>query len=147
MEAGVSPAPETAGRTSIYTNEFAHKNPIPAAARIGNLLYTSSIHGKDPATGEVAPSLEEQCKLMFSHMRTLVVAAGGTTADIIKVTFWMADRAQRDAVNKEWVAMFPDPVSRPARHSLKAELDGGQLVVCDFIAVLGERRGSEAEGL
>jgi 2-iminobutanoate/2-iminopropanoate deaminase len=147
METGVSPAPATGVRTSIYIDDFAHENPIPAAARIGNMIYASSIHGKDPVTGRVAPTLEEQCGFMFSHMRKIVEAAGGSTEHIIKVSLWMADRTQRDPVNKEWLAMFPDPANRPARHTLHAELDGAQLVVCDFLAVLGDHRGPEAEEL
>lgn len=134
-------------RQSIYTDGFAHQNPIPAAARIGNLVYASSLHGKDPETGRVAPTLEQQCKLMFAHMRRVVEAAGGTTDDIIKVTLWLADRSQREPVNREWIAMFPDPESRPARHSLQAELTDGQLVVCDFIAVLDESSEPEGEEL
>ena len=147
METGVGPTPATGARTSIYVDEFGHTNPIPAATRIGNLVYASSMHGKDPATGEVAATLEEQCRWMFAHMRTVIEAAGGRTEDIIKVTIWMADRSQREAVNREWLQMFPDPASRPARHSLQSQLDGGQLVVCDFVAVLGTVPGPEGEEL
>jgi 2-iminobutanoate/2-iminopropanoate deaminase len=147
METGVGPTPATGARTSIYVEQFAHRNPIPAASRIGNLVYASSMHGRDPETGEVPPTLEAQCRLMFAHMRAIVEAAGGTTEDIIKVTLWMTDRSQREPVNREWLAMFPDPASRPARHSLRADLDDGQLVVCDFIAVLGEDPTSEGEEL
>jgi 2-iminobutanoate/2-iminopropanoate deaminase len=147
MKTGVSPAPPTGARTSIYVDGFAHKNPIPAAARIGNMVYASSMHGRDSETGEIAATLEEQCKLMFSHLRRIVEAAGGATEDIIKVSIWMADPTQRDAVNKEWVAMFPDPASRPARHTMQAKLGGGQLVVCDFIAVVRENNRSEGRGL
>jgi 2-iminobutanoate/2-iminopropanoate deaminase len=132
-------------RTSIYIEDFGHKNPIPAAARIGNVIYASSVHGKDPATGEVAPTLEAQCALMFAHMKRIVEAAGGSTGDIIKVTIWLADRAQREAVNEQWLAMFPDPASRPARHSMQADLDGGQLVVGDFVAVRSAPSASDGD--
>jgi 2-iminobutanoate/2-iminopropanoate deaminase len=49
----------------------------------------------------------------------------------------MKDRAQRDAVNVEWVKMFPDKHARPARHTMRADLEGGLLVQCDITAVLG----------
>jgi 2-iminobutanoate/2-iminopropanoate deaminase len=145
MGTDVSPAPGDGRRESIYIDGFAHTNPIPAAARVGNVVYASSLHGKDPATGEVAPTLDEQVKFLFQHLRRLIEAAGGTTEDIVKVTLWLADRSQRDAINREWIALFPDPESRPARHSIQAELDGGQLVVCDFVAILNEQSGSEGE--
>jgi hypothetical protein len=41
-------------RQSIYVDGFAHRNPVPAACRIGNLVYSGGIHGLDPATGVAA---------------------------------------------------------------------------------------------
>lgn len=125
-------------RCSIYVDGFAHKNPVPAACRIGNMVYSGGIHGLDPTTGLASTEgMERQCELMFGHMRTIVEAAGGTTRDIIKVTLWMKDRSQRHVVNPHWEAMFPDPAHRPTRHAMKGDLEGGMLVQCDFIAILG----------
>jgi len=98
---------------------------------------SGGIAGIDPATGKVAPSLEAQCAFMFQHLKTIVEAAGGTTDDIIKLTVWMTDRAQREALNAEWLKMFPDEHARPARHTMAVALDGGMLIQCDFTAVLG----------
>jgi 2-iminobutanoate/2-iminopropanoate deaminase len=123
-------------RTSIYIESFGHRNPIPAACRIGNMVYSGGVHGLDPETGRTAETLERQCELMFRHVRTIVEAAGGSTDDIVKMTLWMMDRSQRHVVNREWERMFPDRDARPARHALKAELEGGMLIQCDFIAVL-----------
>jgi 2-iminobutanoate/2-iminopropanoate deaminase len=127
-----------AKRSSIEIAGFAHKNPIPAASRVGNMLMTGIITGMDPATGKVAPTLEAQCGFMFQHVRTIMKVAGGSTDDIIKMSVWMADRSNRDALNVEWMKMFPDPHSRPARHTSQAALEGGQLIVCDITAVFSE---------
>jgi 2-iminobutanoate/2-iminopropanoate deaminase len=124
-------------RKSIYVEGFSHKNPIPAACLIGGTLYSGSIQGSDPASGKYGATLEEQCVLMFAHVRRIVEAAGGSTADIIKVTVWMADRTQRAALNVPWLAMFPDPHSRPARHTMNGDLDGGKLIECSFVALIG----------
>ena len=126
-----------AKRTSIYVDGFGHKNPIPAACRIGNLVMSGGIHGIDPATGRVADGLDDQCRLMLGHVRRIVEAAGGTLDDIVKLTVWMTDRSQRAVLNRYWVELFPDEQSRPARHTMTAALDGGMLVQCDFTAVLG----------
>lgn len=126
-----------AKRTSIHIEGFGHKNPIPSASKIGNLLVSGGISGLDPATGKPAPTLEAQCALVFRHMRSILQAAGGSPDDIIKVAVVMTDRTQRDVLNKEWLAMFPDAHSRPARHVTQTTLDGGMLIQCEIMAVLG----------
>jgi 2-iminobutanoate/2-iminopropanoate deaminase len=123
-------------RKSIYAEGFSHKNPIPAACRIGNMLYSGSIQGTHPADGKYGDTLERQCELMFDHVRRIVDAAGCSIDDIIKMTVWMRDRSQRAALNAVWLKMFPDPESRPARHTMEAALDGDKLIECDFIACI-----------
>jgi 2-iminobutanoate/2-iminopropanoate deaminase len=123
-------------RQSIYVESFKHANPVPAACRIGNIVYSGGVYGQDPVTRGAADGIEAQCALMFAHVRSIVEAAGGTPEDIIRMTLWMNDRSLRPVVNREWIAMFPDEASRPTRHTLKANLEGGMLVQCDFIAVV-----------
>jgi 2-iminobutanoate/2-iminopropanoate deaminase len=120
---------------SIHIGEFKHVNPIPNASRIGNLLMSGVILGRD-ANGAMPPRIEDQCANMFAHMKAIVEAGGGTTSDIIKMTVWLQDRSQRGPVNAEWIKMFPDEHSRPARHALPMDMDGGALVQCDFTAVI-----------
>ena len=124
-----------AKRQSIHVAGFGHVNPIPAACRVGNLVMSGGIAGIDPATGKVAPTLEAQCAFMFQHVRSIMQAAGGSTDNIIKMSVWMADRSRRDVLNVEWLKMFPDEKSRPARHTSQANLEGGQLINCDITAV------------
>jgi enamine deaminase RidA (YjgF/YER057c/UK114 family) len=124
-----------AKRKSIEIQGFAHKNPIPAASRVGNMLMTGIITGTDPKSGKLADMLEAQAANIFTHVRSIMAAAGGSTDDIIKINVWMADRGRRDVLNAEWVKMFPDPYSRPARHTNQTALEGGQLIMCDITAV------------
>ncbi|MDQ2736041.1 MAG: RidA family protein [Pseudomonadota bacterium] len=122
-------------RKSIYIDGFGHKNPIPAACRIGPLLESGSIQGNDPATGKPTGSIEAQCRFMLDNVKKIVEAAGGHVDDIAKLTVWMKDRSQRAALNVPWLEMFPDAASRPARHTMHApELDMGKLVECSFTA-------------
>ncbi|MGK3123748.1 RidA family protein [Candidatus Pantoea formicae] len=123
-------------RQSIYIDAFPHENPIPAACRIGSMLYSGVIYGRDAATQQVPASLDQQCELMFQHLKAIVEAAGGSLEDVIKVTLWMKDKSQRNIVNHYWKEAFPDKASRPARHALSGEFSGNMLVQCDFIAVL-----------
>ena len=122
-------------RTSIYVGDIAHVSPIPNASRIGNIIVSGLIRGPDPATGKLAATLNQQCTLMFQHMRQTVEAGGATVADIVKVTVWM-EKLQRDVVNQEWIKMFPDPASRPARQIMEVAMEPGVLIQCDFMAVI-----------
>jgi 2-iminobutanoate/2-iminopropanoate deaminase len=122
-------------RRSIYVDEIAHQSPIPNASRIGNIIVSGLIRGADPATGKLADTLEQQCELMFMHMRQAVEAGGATVEDIIKVTVWMKELT-RKPINDQWVRTFPDPASRPARQVMEVPMEPGVLIQCDFMAII-----------
>lgn len=111
-------------------------NPIPNPCGIGNLLVSGVINGVEPGTGELPPKLPEQCAFLFEHMRSIMGAGGGTTDDILKMTVWLKDRSQRGPLNKEWLNMFPDEKTRPARHTVQGNMEDAVLVQCDFTAVI-----------
>ena len=118
-----------AKRKSINYPGFKHENPIPNASRIGNILMSSIISGRDPQTSQMPPDLDGQVTNIFKQIKLCVEAAGGTVDDIIKTG--------RKALNGEWSAMFPDPESRPARHTLALPQNAANHVTCDFTAVIG----------
>lgn len=121
-------------RRGIYVDGISHQSPIPNAARIGNVIASGLIRGPDPATHKFPPSLQEQCAHMFANLRRTVEAGGGRVEDIIKVTFWMAT-LERKPINDEWVKMFPDAATRPARQVMETSMEPGVLIQCDFLAV------------
>ena len=126
-------------RRSIEAPGVKHVNPIPAACRRGPFVVSGAIGGADPATGKVPEDLDAQCRQMFDNVRRLIEAAGGTPDDIIKMTVWIADRALRPTLNKYWVEMFPDPHSRPARHTVAhGDFTAPMQIQCDLLAVIGE---------
>ena len=99
-----------AKRKSINYPGFKHENPIPNASRIGSILMSSIISGRDPETSKMPPDLADQVTNVFKQIKLCVEAAGGSVDDIIKVNFWMKDPATgRAALNGEWSKMFPDP--------------------------------------
>jgi enamine deaminase RidA (YjgF/YER057c/UK114 family) len=127
-----------ARRKSINWAGFKHENPIPNASLLGNILMSSIISGRDPDTGTMPPDLDAQVVNIFRQIKLCVEAAGGTPDDILKVNFWMKDPATgRKALNGEWSRMFPDPASRPARHTLSLAATAANHVTCDFVAVIG----------
>ena len=124
-------------RRSIEIEGLQHENPIPGASQIGPFLVTSGVFGKNPQTGKIPESIEEQCALMFANIRLILEDAGGHPDQIIKMTVWVKDKALRPHVNKEWLAMFHDEHSRPARHTfLNPDLPGAALVQCEVMAVI-----------
>ncbi|TFY99889.1 RidA family protein [Ramlibacter rhizophilus] len=124
-------------RQTLHVEGFSHANPIPAAAKVGPLLMSGLINGTDPATGQLAGTLEAQCAHMFQHVRNVLAAAGGGPQHLVRLTVWLKDRSQRGPLNEEWLAMFPDPQDRPARLSLQAtDLSGGILVQCELTAYI-----------
>jgi enamine deaminase RidA (YjgF/YER057c/UK114 family) len=123
-------------RTSIEVPGFAHANPIPAASRIGPFLASGALTGRDPETREMPAGIEAQVANVFRHVHDLLAAAGGSTDDVLKLTFHLVDPGDREALNRAWLATYADPARRPARQVLAARLDGGALVHCDLLAVL-----------
>lgn len=134
-------------RRSIQIAGFSHKNPVPAACAKGGFVISGGISGMDPETGELPSGLDAQCRNIFRHFRAVMAAAGGDVADIVKVTVWLKGQ-DREPLNREWVAMFPDPACRPTRHvhpaDFSPEIDPSVQIVCDLTAVLEPSRRAEA---
>jgi enamine deaminase RidA (YjgF/YER057c/UK114 family) len=114
----------------------AHRNPIPPAIRIGNMVYSSVITGQDPETGAYPDAIEAQIRNAFRTVRTIMERAGGSPADIAKIGVYLRDREDRKYLNPAWLEMFPDENDRPARHTIATQLDGPSKVQLEFTAVL-----------
>src|ERR1051326_679273 len=105
-------------RRSIYIDEFAHKSPIPNASRIGDIIVSGLIRGVDPDTQAFPPTVEKQCEFMFANLRRTVEAGGGKGETIINLMFGVKGW-RRKPIDDEWVKIFPDPASRPARQIME----------------------------
>jgi 2-iminobutanoate/2-iminopropanoate deaminase len=123
-------------RRSIETDSFGHENPIPVATRIGPLLTSGVIPPFDPGTRNLPDELEDQIANLFTHMGNALSEAGGSWDDMAKVTFFANDPDARGKINPLWLEKFPEPDSRPSRHTLITEDGGRPRVTCDFIAYI-----------
>lgn len=112
-------------------------------ARVGNTLYSSGIPGIDPQTGRVAPDAASQARFAFQHMRALLETGGARLDDVVRLTVYVKDASAREPVNTEWLACFPDPHDRPARHTLTYDLQHGMLLQLEVVAVLADRNPEE----
>jgi 2-iminobutanoate/2-iminopropanoate deaminase len=104
-------------------------------SRIGDMVYSSGIMGTDTSTGKVPDDGQAQVKFCFANLALFLEAAGVTADDVIRVTVLLEDNALRPAVNEEWIKMFPDEESRPARHAINVPLQSNFLIQLEAIAV------------
>ena len=125
-----------AKRESIEIPGLAHGAPIPMGSKIGNMVYSSGISGRDAETGELPSDPDNQAAHLFQNIRTFMSIAGGTPDDIIRVTLHIREESYRAVLNTPWIEMFPDEHSRPARHAVKTELRGDVLFQAEIVAVL-----------
>jgi 2-iminobutanoate/2-iminopropanoate deaminase len=125
-------------RRSIEVDGFNHgPQPIPAACRLANIVVTGGIYGLDTQSGKVPDDLERQTALMFDNLQRVLTAAGATLGQVVKMTFWVRNPDARAFINPTWLATFPDPQSRPARHTLQNDhMAANLLIQCDALAVI-----------
>jgi enamine deaminase RidA (YjgF/YER057c/UK114 family) len=110
---------------------------VPAQVFLPEFAKPDPRLARKSAAGNMNPR-SKQVTNLFTHVRTAIQQAGGTPDDIIKMTFWMTDPTTgRAALNDEWLKMFPDVASRPARHTMALGPESNALVTCEFVAVFG----------
>ncbi|ATE62718.1 RidA family protein [Thauera sinica] len=121
---------------SIDVPGLSHNAPIPQAARVGAVLCSSGISGKDASSGKLPGDARTQAQNAFRNMEALLAAGGATTGDVVRLTIYARDDSVREAVNAEWLRCFPDPADRPARHVLIHDLQHGMWLQLEFMAVI-----------
>ena len=119
-------------RRSIEIEGLSHKTAIPAASRIGPLLVSSVITPFNPGTRDAPELIEEQYKNIFRHVGLMLEAAGGDWSHVAKMEFW-TPTADKGVLDPIWVEKFPDPASRPARHTHVGQGDSAR---ASFIAYI-----------
>lgn len=111
--------------------------PYSPAVQVGNLVFLSGHTGSDPITREIHDGIEAQTRQAFRNLQALLEAAGGTLADIAKVTVFMTDLSKDFAgMNAVFKELFPS--AAPARSTIGvAELARpGLLVEIEAVAAL-----------
>jgi 2-iminobutanoate/2-iminopropanoate deaminase len=110
-----------------------------AAARVGNLVFTSGVPGIDTSTGALGRGAEQQFAFAFANLVRLLQLAGAGPDSIGLLTVFIPDRTNRAYINKDWLKLFPGG-NRPARKTNQAPLPKGVEVQLMATAVLGEAR-------
>lgn len=105
------------------------------AIRAGGWVFLSGQIGLDPATGErVAGGAEAEAHRVFTNLAAVTEAAGGTLADIVKLTVYLTDLGDYATVNKVMEEFFHAPF--PARAAVEvAALPRGVCVEVEGIMI------------
>lgn len=105
------------------------------AVRAGSTVYLSGQIPLDPATMKlVDASIEAQIRRVFDNLAAVAEAAGGSLADVVKLTVYLTDLGNFATVNEIMAEYFQEPY--PARAAIGiAALPRGAAVEIDAILV------------
>ena len=117
-------------------NDLSSVKMSMQAIKSGDTLYLSGQIGMDPATGElVSADVKEQAAQALANMKAILAEAGATPANVSKVTVFIVDMADFQAVNAVYAETFGS--EPPARSCVAvAALPKGARVEIEATAVL-----------
>jgi 2-iminobutanoate/2-iminopropanoate deaminase len=110
------------------------KFPYSQAVIHGDVIYVSAQPPVDPATDQPVPGgVSEQTRQILTNVAGILVDAGTSIDNVLKVTAILKDRSHFSAFNEAYAEVFKtDP---PARTTLYSDT-GASLVLMDFIAAM-----------
>jgi reactive intermediate/imine deaminase len=102
---------------------------------VGNTVYLSGQIGLDPATMQLVDGIEAQVHRVFTNLKAVAEAAGGSLGDVVKLNIFLTDLSHFTLVNTVMAEYFSQPY--PARAAVGvASLPRGALVEADGVIVL-----------
>jgi reactive intermediate/imine deaminase len=108
--------------------------PYSQAVTAGTTLYLSGQIGLDPATMQMREGIVAQAEQVFANLAAVAAAGGATLADAARLTIYLTDLANFNAVNEIMTKHVPQPY--PSRSTVGvASLPRGALVEVDAILV------------
>ena len=120
-------------RQPINVAGLEHPEGVPIATKIGPLLVSGAIGGKDPASGDLPDGVDAQARNCFANLKRVLAAAGMSLDDVAKLTIYVRDDAYGAIAREHFAHCFPDPERRPARRTLEAKIHVG-LIQLEIIA-------------
>lgn len=113
-------------QTTVFANKVEIKTdeaPSPIgiysqAIKSGSTVYLSGQIAIVPQTGElISDNVEEQVIQTMKNLEQVIIAAGGSLDDIVKLTVFLTDLKNFNCVNKTMEKIFKRPY--PARSALE----------------------------
>ena len=120
----------------IFTEKApAAIGPYSQAIEANGMVFLSGQLPVDPATGEFAlGGVAEQTTQCFENIKSVLAAAGLTTANIVKTTVFLADMSLFAEMNAVYATYFEGDFPARSAFAVKA-LPKGALVEIESIAV------------
>ncbi len=131
----------------IVTTERAPKaiGTYSQAVRVGDTVYLSGQIPIDPATmALVDGDMRAQIARVFDNLKAVAEAAGGSLADVVKLTVYLTDLTHFPLVNEVMAQYFREPYPARAAVGVSA-LPKGAAVEMDAIMVVGPSRAAGHE--
>jgi reactive intermediate/imine deaminase len=110
--------------------------PYSQAIRAGDTVYLSGQIGLDPTTGQLVDGTEAQAQRVFANLKAVAEAAGGSLAQIVKLSILLVDLGDFAKVNDIMAAHFAPPYPARATYQV-AGLPRGARIEVDAVLVLG----------
>lgn len=125
----------------VVSTNTEHAPTQSNAAQTVAFSHYNNLSGQlpiDPTTGQlVAGDVKAQAEQSFNNVKAIVESIGHVMEDIVKVTVYLKDLSDLDAVDEVYATFFPNGV--PARTTVEvAALPMGALLQIDAIVTHGE---------
>lgn len=111
--------------------------PYSPAIMAGDYVFCAGQVGRNPATGEMGTTIEEQTRQVLLNLQSVLKAAGASLDNAVKTTVFMADMNEFSRMNAEYTKFFPrDP---PARSTVGVTMAPGIKVEIELVACVGKK--------
>lgn len=123
-------------RTVLEIPGLAHQDPMSMGVRIGSAIFSSRIAGSDTGTGVLGTNAQDQARLAFDNVQTLLQRAGATLQQLTQVIAFIPDATYRGPVEIVFRGLAADLPSEPALDFVEGPVTGPPAVRLQIKAAL-----------
>jgi 2-iminobutanoate/2-iminopropanoate deaminase len=109
---------------SVISTEKAPKpaGPYSQAIVVGDLVFVAGQIPRNPQTGEIPQSIEDQTRQVFENIKAILEAAGSNLGQVVRTDVFLTDLGNFQKMNAVYQTFFEG--SYPVRTTVGAALHG-----------------------